>query len=44
MKLVLPMLAQSYQLHLAPGHPVIPESAISLRPKHGMLMTIEAVR
>jgi cytochrome P450 len=34
-------LAQTYRLHLVPGHPVEPWPLITLRPRFGMPMTIE---
>jgi cytochrome P450 len=34
-------LAQTYRLHLVPGHPVEPWPLITLRPRYGMPMTIE---
>jgi cytochrome P450 len=36
--LVLATLAQRWRLELVPGHPVVPQAAITLRPKHGMQM------
>jgi cytochrome P450 len=41
--LVLPRILQRFRLSLVPGHPVVPESAISLRQKHGALMTLDPV-
>ena len=41
-RLILAALAQRYRLRLAPGHPVEPQGRITLRPRHGMRMTIEA--
>jgi cytochrome P450 len=38
--LLLATIAQKFQLKLAPGHPVVPEPMISLRPKHGMKMVV----
>lgn len=38
--LILATVAQRYRLELAPGHPVEPEPLITLRPKHGMRMTL----
>jgi cytochrome P450 len=40
MLLVLAMVTQAYQLHLVPGHPVEPQARITLRPRHGILMTL----
>ena len=38
--LVLAMVAQRYRLTLVPGHPVEMEPLITLRPRHGLRMTI----
>jgi cytochrome P450 len=48
-QLILATLAQRYRLELLPGHPVIPEPALTLRLKHGLRMRLherrpEAVR
>jgi hypothetical protein len=40
--LVLATVAQRYRLRLAPGHPVVPHSAITLSPKYGVRMTLAA--
>ena len=37
--LLLATLAQQWKLRLVPGHPVVPQPMITLRPKHGLLMT-----
>jgi cytochrome P450 len=39
MQLILATVAQRYQLHLVPGHPVEPEALLSLRPRYGLRMT-----
>ncbi|MDI2130068.1 cytochrome P450 [Yinghuangia seranimata] len=36
--LVLATIAQHVRLTLVPGHPVVPEALVTLRPKHGMRM------
>ena len=36
------MIAQRYRLHLLPGHPVELEPLITLRPRYGMRMVVEA--
>jgi len=36
--LLLATIAQRFQLDLVPGHPVVPQPGITLRPKHGMVM------
>lgn len=40
--LVLATIAQRWRLRLVPGHPVETRALITLRPKHGMKMTVEA--
>jgi len=40
--LLLTTLAQKWRLRLVPGHPVEPEPLITLRPKFGMRMQLEA--
>jgi cytochrome P450 len=37
--IIVPMLLQSFQLALVPGHPVEGHAKVTLRPKHGVLMT-----
>ncbi len=44
MQMIVAMAVQRFRLHLAPGQPVIPHPAISLRPKEELMMTIEAAR
>lgn len=39
-QLILATIAQRYKLDLVPGHPVELEPLITLRPRHGMLMTL----
>jgi len=41
-KVVLAMLARSFDLDLVPAHPVVPVPMITLRPKHGLLMDVRA--
>ncbi|GAP62918.1 hypothetical protein ARMA_1341 [Ardenticatena maritima] len=38
--LILASLAQHYELNLVPGHPIALWPSVTLRPAHGMLMTI----
>jgi cytochrome P450 len=38
--ILLATLAQRFQLRLAPGHPVVPQGLITLRPRHGMKMLV----
>jgi cytochrome P450 len=39
--LVLATIAQRWKMRLAPGHPVATQAVITLRPKHGMKMTLD---
>jgi len=39
--LVLSTIAQRWKMRLVPGHPVETRAVITLRPKHGMKMTLE---
>jgi cytochrome P450 len=41
MQLVLATIAQQYRVLLAPGHHVEPEPLVTLRPKNGILVSIE---
>lgn len=38
---IIAMVAQAYQLQLVLGHPVEPEPSVTLRPRHGLLMTLQ---
>lgn len=40
--LVTATIAQRFSYRLVPGHPVVPEPLMTLRPKHGMRMTLRA--
>jgi cytochrome P450 len=40
--LVIGTLAQRFQFRLVPGHPVVPEPLITLRPRNGIRMTLHA--
>jgi cytochrome P450 len=40
--IVIGALAQRFQPRLVPGHPVIPEPLVTLRPRHGIRMTLQA--
>ncbi len=42
MHLTLATIVQTYRLHLAPGRPPLPELAPTLRPRHGLWMTVHA--
>jgi len=37
--LVISTLAQRWRFRLVPGHPVVPQPAVTLRMKHGLKMT-----
>ncbi len=39
-QLIVAMVTQRYALELVPGHPVDPEPLVTLRPRHGMRMTL----
>ncbi|MDP3767798.1 MAG: cytochrome P450, partial [Dehalococcoidia bacterium] len=41
-QLALATLAQRYRLRLVPGQVVEPEPAVTLRPRHGVMVTVEA--
>jgi cytochrome P450 len=41
-ELLLATLAQRWKLRLVPGHPVAMSPVVTLRPKHGMRMTVHA--
>lgn len=40
-QMVLSILAQRFRLRAVPNHPVVPLPGVTLRPKHGVLMTLE---
>jgi cytochrome P450 len=40
--LVIATVAQKFQFRLVPGFPVVPEPLVTLRPKHGIQMRIQA--
>jgi cytochrome P450 len=42
-QLVLAMVAQRHRLDLVPGHPVVPEAWVTLRPRYGLQMTLQRV-
>jgi cytochrome P450 len=44
MLVILAMMGQAYELRLVPGHPVEPEALMTLRPRHGILMTLHQCR
>lgn len=41
-QLLLATLAQRYRPRPVPGHPIVPEPGITLRPRYGMPMTLHA--
>jgi len=40
--LCLATIAQKFRLRLVPGHPVVPLASITLRPRHGIRVTLES--
>jgi cytochrome P450 len=40
-QLVLATIAQRYRLRLVPGHPVVPQVLLAMRPRDGLLMTLD---
>jgi cytochrome P450 len=40
-QLALATVAQRYRLRLVPGHKVVPDPLVTLRPRHGMLMHLQ---
>lgn len=40
--IVIGTIAQRFQFHLVSGHPVIPEPLVTLRPRHGIRMTLHS--
>lgn len=40
LQIILAVLLRRFELDLVPGHPVVPECSVTLRPKHGLLMTL----
>ncbi len=41
--IIIASVAQRYRLRPVPGHPVEAEPGVTLRPRHGLLMTVEPV-
>jgi cytochrome P450 len=39
--LLIATIAQRWQLHLVPGHPIAMQPLVTLRPRHGMRMVVE---
>jgi cytochrome P450 len=42
-QLVLAAVAQRYRLELEPGHPLVPEPMVTLRPRHGVVVRLRPV-
>jgi cytochrome P450 len=42
--LILATIARKFRLRLVPGHPVVPLASITLRPRHGVRVTLESRR
>ena len=40
--IVIGTLAQRFRFRLVPGHPVVPEPLVTLRPRNGIPMALEA--
>jgi cytochrome P450 len=40
--LVMATIARRFRMRVAPGHPVEMQPLVTLRPKHGMRMTLES--
>ena len=40
--LILATVAQKFRLRLVPGHPAVPLASITLRPRHGVRVTLES--
>ena len=41
-QLILAMTAQLFRLKPVPGHPVEPDPILTLRPRHGIVMTLHS--
>src|SRR5262249_10647197 len=41
-QLLLASIAQKFRFRLVPDHPVVPQASITLRPKHGIRVVLEA--
>jgi len=41
-RLALATLAQGFAPRMVPDHPVVPQGRVTLRPQHGMMMTLES--
>jgi cytochrome P450 len=42
-QLLLATIARRYRVDLVPGHPIVPEPLITLRPKHGVQATVHRI-
>jgi cytochrome P450 len=43
MALVLATIYQKHRFEVVPGHPIVPWPSMTLRPKHGMLVTVRSI-
>jgi cytochrome P450 len=43
MQLVVAAIAQRFRFRLVPGHTVEPDPSITLRPRHGVMVTLEEI-
>lgn len=43
-QIIVAMIAQRHRLELVPGHPIVLDPQVTLRPKHGVRVTIEPQR
>jgi cytochrome P450 len=41
-QLILATVAQRYRLRLVPGHRVVPEVVLTIRPRHGLPVTLQS--
>jgi hypothetical protein len=44
MLVILAIMAQVWEFRLVPGYPVEPEALITMRPRHGILVTLRQHR
>jgi cytochrome P450 len=42
-QIIVAMIAQRFVLDLVPGHPVVPDPLVTLRPRHGVRMTLRRI-
>jgi cytochrome P450 len=41
-QIILAMITQKFRLNLVPDHPIALSQSLTLRPRHGLKMTLEA--